>query len=81
MRDRYGGPPAHSAAAHALVSSINLLSVIYARIYFPVYSNGLKEIACCSADAGAEPARGLGALPCQELGARATLLDYFIRPE
>lgn len=45
MWDRYGGPPEHSAAAKAIASSTNLLSVIYARIYFPVHSNGLKEIA------------------------------------
>ena len=29
----------------ALKNSINLLSVIYARIYLPAYSNGLKDIA------------------------------------
>lgn len=28
-----------------IAESVNLLSVIYARIYFPTYSNGLKEIA------------------------------------
>ena len=45
MCDRYGGPPETSAAGKAIASSTNLLSVIYARIYFPTYSNGLKEIA------------------------------------
>ena len=45
MCERYGGPPEPSAAATAITSSINLLAVIYARIYFPAYSNGLKEIA------------------------------------
>ena len=45
MCERYGGPPANSAAAKAITCSTNLLSVIYARVYFPVYSNGLKEIA------------------------------------
>lgn len=45
MCDRHGGPPEHSAAGVAITSSTNLLAVIYARIYFPAYSNGLKEIA------------------------------------
>ena len=45
MCERHGGPPEHSAAGKAIASSVNLLSLIYARIYFPAYSNGLKEIA------------------------------------
>lgn len=45
MCDRYGGPPKDSAVDKAIASSVNLLSVIYARVYFPTYSNGLKEIA------------------------------------
>ena len=45
MCDRYGGPPEHCAAGTAIASPTNLLAVIYARIYFPAYSNGLKEIA------------------------------------
>jgi len=45
MCERYGGPPNDSAAAKALESSVNLLSVIFGQIYFPTYSNGLKEIA------------------------------------
>jgi predicted RecB family nuclease len=45
MADRYGAPPKDSVAAQALGSVINLVSVIFARIYFPTYSNGLKEIA------------------------------------
>jgi predicted RecB family nuclease len=45
MCDRYGGPPEDSNASHAISSSINLLSVIFAQVYFPAYSNGLKEIA------------------------------------
>ena len=45
MCDRYGGPREDSAAAKAIASSVNLLSVIFAQIYFPSYSNGLKEIA------------------------------------
>ncbi len=45
MEDRYGGLPEGSAAAKAVSSSINLLGFIYGRIYFPTYSNGLKEVA------------------------------------
>lgn len=45
MCERYGGPPKDSTVDKAIASSVNLLSVIYARVYFPTYSNGLKEIA------------------------------------
>jgi len=45
MCDRYGWPLKDSTADKAVTSSVNLLSVIYARVYFPTYSNGLKEIA------------------------------------
>ena len=45
MCERHGGPPEPSATATAIASSTNVLAVIYARIYFPAYSNGLKEIA------------------------------------
>ena len=45
MCEKYGGPPNGSAAAKALESSVNLLSRIFGQIYFPTYSNGLKEIA------------------------------------
>jgi predicted RecB family nuclease len=45
MCDRYGGLPKDSAAAKAIASPINLLSVIFSQVYFPTYSNSLKEIA------------------------------------
>jgi predicted RecB family nuclease len=45
MREKYGGPPNDSGVAKALESSVNILSVIFGRVYFPTYSNGLKEIA------------------------------------
>jgi predicted RecB family nuclease len=45
MCDRYGEPPEDSIVGKAIASKVNLLSVIYARVYFPTYSNGLKEIA------------------------------------
>jgi predicted RecB family nuclease len=44
MNERYGGPPDGSAASKAIKEALNLLSVIFAQLYFPTYSNGLKEI-------------------------------------
>jgi predicted RecB family nuclease len=45
MSERYGGPLKQSVAANVFLSAVNLLSFIYGQIYFPTYSNGLKEIA------------------------------------
>ena len=45
MCDRHGRPPAGSQVATAVDHATNLLSYIYAQIYFPTYSNALKEIA------------------------------------
>jgi len=45
MGERYGEPLESSVMAKAIESAVNLLSVIFAQIYFPTFSNGLKEIA------------------------------------
>src|SRR5215469_3163283 len=45
MRQRHGEPPQGLAANNAIEHAVNLLSLIFAQIYFPTYSNGLKEIA------------------------------------
>lgn len=45
MRERHGGPREGSAAATAIEHALNLLSFVFARLYFPTFSNGLKEIA------------------------------------
>jgi hypothetical protein len=45
LGDRHGNPSAESTAGMAIRSALNLLSFIFAQIYFPTYSNGLKEIA------------------------------------
>ena len=45
MCDRYGGPPEESAIASAIGLAVNLVSVTFAQVYFPTFSNGLKEIA------------------------------------
>jgi predicted RecB family nuclease len=45
MTKRYGKPPEGSVTANAIKSAVNLLSVIFGQIYFPCYSNGLKDIS------------------------------------
>jgi predicted RecB family nuclease len=45
MCDRYKTPSEGSALATVLKSAVNLLSAVYAQVYFPTHSNGLKEIA------------------------------------
>ena len=45
MRERHGGPREGSAAEAAIKNAVNLLSLVFAHIYFPTCSNGLKEIA------------------------------------
>ncbi len=44
MGDRYGVPPAEFVVARAVKKSVNLLSVIFAQIYFPTFSNRLKDV-------------------------------------
>jgi predicted RecB family nuclease len=44
MSDRYGLPVVEPAAASAVKAPVNLLSVIFAQVYFPTLSNGLKDI-------------------------------------
>jgi predicted RecB family nuclease len=48
MRERYGSPREGSVAAAAIAHPTNLLSLVYARIYFPTFSNSLKDIASTS---------------------------------
>jgi predicted RecB family nuclease len=45
MRERHGGPREGSPAATAIDHAVNLLLFVFARIYFPTFSSGLKEIA------------------------------------
>ncbi len=45
MGERHGQLPEISLAAKTIGAAVNLLSVIYAQVYFPTFSNGLKEIA------------------------------------
>jgi predicted RecB family nuclease len=45
MCDRYGEPPKGLVRAKIFNEALNLLSIIFARVYFPTYSNGLKDNA------------------------------------
>ena len=45
MLTRHGTPPEHSSMPAVLERAINMVSVIYAKVYYPTYSNGLKDIA------------------------------------
>lgn len=45
MLTRHGTPPEHSSMPAVFKRAINMVSVIYAKIYYPTYSNSLKDIA------------------------------------
>ena len=45
MYGRYGGPAAGSIVDLALKSTVNLLSLLFSKIYLPTYSNRLKDTA------------------------------------
>lgn len=46
MKGRYGNPVENAVVLDQLIKeSVNVLSAIYSQIYFPTYSNSLKEIA------------------------------------
>jgi hypothetical protein len=46
MKERYARGPENDAFIDQLIcSSFNLLSLTYAQIYFPTYTNGLKDVA------------------------------------
>jgi len=45
MCDRYGGPFEGTALGKAVKEPVNVLGIIYAQIYFPGFSNGLKDCA------------------------------------
>jgi predicted RecB family nuclease len=44
MCSRYGEPVKDSPLAEIIKSAVNLLSFIFGQIYFPTYSNSLKEV-------------------------------------
>ncbi len=45
IAERNGSPTDGPIAANAIASAVNLISAMFAQIYFPTCSNGLKEIA------------------------------------
>src|SRR6266567_1083205 len=45
MHERHGEPTQSSVAAKTNPPAVNLVSLIFAQVYFPTFSNGLKEIA------------------------------------
>jgi predicted RecB family nuclease len=45
MNERYGDVKETSSASKSIHSTLNLLSFIFGRIYLPIHSNGLKEMA------------------------------------
>ena len=81
---RFGGPPEGSAAAQAIRSAVNLLAVIFSHVYFPTYSNGLKEISrwlgfkwTDSALSGKQAtACREGAMNCESSSAKSRLVTY-----
>jgi predicted RecB family nuclease len=45
MKRRYATSEQKAALDALITSAVNLLAIMYARVYFPTYSNGLKDIA------------------------------------
>jgi predicted RecB family nuclease len=45
MSERYGEPMEDNHVRETIGRPLNLLSVVFGQIYFPTYSNGLKEIS------------------------------------
>jgi predicted RecB family nuclease len=45
MKKRYPKPGSGRLVDDLIASAVNLLSIVYAQVYFPTYSNGLKDIA------------------------------------
>ena len=59
MCQRYGELPEESIPATAIRSAVNLLSVVFAQVYFPTYSNSLKDIASWLGFVWSEPMPGV----------------------
>jgi predicted RecB family nuclease len=45
MIQRYGGLEGESPVSNTIRCSINLVSLMFAQVYFPTHSNGLKDVA------------------------------------
>jgi predicted RecB family nuclease len=81
---RYGWPKQDSPSAAAINRAVNLLSSIFARIYFPTLSNGLKDIAgSLGFQWFGSPSSGLEAIVCRhqwensrDPARKQALIDY-----
>jgi Transposase IS66 family/RNase_H superfamily len=63
MRARYGIPQHLSSLAGVFDRAINLVLVLFAKVYYPTYSNGLKDIARYLGFAWSDPhASGLSSI-------------------
>ncbi len=63
MRTRYPNLESSVNLGQLISSALNLLSLVYAHVYFPTYSNGLKDVARYLGFSWSEPAAsGLAAL-------------------
>ena len=84
MRARHGGPREGSPAAAAIERAVNLVTFVFARLYFPTFSNSLKEIAGFLGFRWAgSPASGLEAIiwrhaweASRDPAAKQALVDY-----
>ena len=66
MQHRYGSPPEGSSAAKGIQSPMNILTVIVGQVYFPTYSNGIKDIASWLDFAWNDPALiGANSIACR----------------
>ena len=84
MCERYSEPPEGSPVAKTIKSAVNLLSFIFAQIYFPTHSNGLKDVGawlgCKWSSANASGAQSvIWRMNWQDLGepsAKQSLITY-----
>jgi predicted RecB family nuclease len=82
LAHRHGGDPDLIAAAQA--RCVNVLSAIHARVYFPIYDNGLKSVAGCLGFRWSDPdASGLRSIAwraeweeTEDAAAKQRLLTY-----
>src|SRR5258708_22149672 len=63
MKKRYPTAGSTDLVSRLMDSAVNLLAIVYAQVYFPTYSNSLKDIAQYLGFSWSEPvASGLMAL-------------------
>jgi predicted RecB family nuclease len=55
LRRMQSNPERRASVDRILKSLVNILSVIYSHVYFPTYSNGLKDVGACLGCTWTEP--------------------------